>query len=531
MSALDGTRTTVDWQMSPTRIAVLPVGAHEQHGGRLPLCTDTLLAEHFARHLAESLEAALLPALPFATSLEHSAFRGSISLRPETAMALLRDLAESLERQGFRRLVVVNGHGGNFFLGPVARDLNATERPIRLLVVDCGARFDDSEAGRLVSGGELHAGASENSRLMAIRPDLVGPPERALAQGGGHGDAFERSDMNSFGIDHHDPSGVWGDPTGGDPATGAAMVASIERNLLAHVRQRLEWMDAHPRYTGRGGIALRPLGPDDIADGLRLCRAAGWNQERADWELFLALRPEGCFAAVRQGTVIGTVTTLAFGGRGWIGMVLVDPDHRRLGIGTRLLEAAMASLQDCACIKLDATSAGKRVYDGLGFVDESTVHRLVRPPGPSAAVDAHPGLRPMAEADLDAVAALDTAAAGVERTELVRHLHRAHPAMARVIEREGRVVAAALGRPGATFDQVGPVLAAEPADAAALVAAAIGDGRRSVGIDAVPREDWLKTLAAAGFLEQRCFTRMRRGTDPAPERHAGRYAIAGPELG
>ncbi|MFL7808919.1 MAG: creatininase family protein, partial [Anaerolineae bacterium] len=81
---IDGHATSPRWQAAGTRICVLPVGSTEQHGPHLPLDTDSILAEYFARQIASSLDAALLPTLHYGTSLEHTGFRGSISLRPET---------------------------------------------------------------------------------------------------------------------------------------------------------------------------------------------------------------------------------------------------------------------------------------------------------------------------------------------------------------------------------------------------------------------------------------------------------------
>src|SRR5215510_8173248 len=105
-----------------------------------------------------------------------------------------------------------------------------------------------------------------------------------------------------------------------------------------------------------------------FADSVRA--TAGWNQTRRDWERFLALEPNGCFLAEWNGAPAGTATTTVYGTElAWIGMVLVHPDYRRRGIGRALLEHCIEHLREreVRCIKLDATPAGKKVYDGLGF--------------------------------------------------------------------------------------------------------------------------------------------------------------------
>lgn len=531
-TGLDGFATTRDWQEAPTRIAILPVGSCEQHGGRLPLLTDTILAEHFSGLLARSLGAVRLPALVYNTSHEHTGFRGSFSLRPETAMAVIRDLITGLERQGFERVVVVNGHGGNFFIGPVIREINAEDRAIKVLMVECGAAFDDSPEGIRLRSGELHGGASEISRILAIRPDLVRPPQDALPDGPGRGDCFHRSDLNTFGIGCHGASGVWGDAGGGEAESGRAMVASIARNQLAFVRERLAWLAEQPAYAGAGGIAIRPMIESDVEAGMRLCAAAGWNQLPDDWRLFLHQRPEGCFVAVRQGRVIGTVTTLDHAGLGWVGMVLVDPGLRRMGIGSRLLQAALGSLSGGALVGLDATSAGKAVYDKLGFTDRLELRRLIArtrsaPPGAAATA-----IRPMQAADLDAVVALDAEAFGRVRGGLLRWLQQRSPQLAWIASAGGTPAGFILGRPGAHFTQLGPLVAADQAMAQALVGQALSAAPAgAVGLDVLAHPGWPAWLESLGFAEERRFTRMTRGDAGGAGRNAALWAVAGPELG
>ncbi len=255
---LDARATTGEWQRSPLTVAVWPVGACEQHGERLPLCTDTLFAEHFAAALARDLPAALLPVLPFASSLEHTGFRGSLSLRPETLMQIVRDLADLLARQRFTRLVVVNGHGGNFFLGPVVRDINARDGALKIILANCGREHDRSAAREKYSADELHAGASEVSRLLALHPGLVRPASASAAGASAAPprSGFARADFNTFGIGFRHPSGVWGDASVGDAETGRTIVAGIEAGLLAHVRERLAWLDENPRYAGDANTAV-----------------------------------------------------------------------------------------------------------------------------------------------------------------------------------------------------------------------------------------------------------------------------------
>ncbi|QOY92106.1 creatininase family protein [Paludibaculum fermentans] len=111
-------------RLAPGAIAVLPVAAVEQHGPHLPVTTDTDLVTALA-HAAEQALAdrvILCPALPYGSSHHHSSFAGTLSVNPELFTRLVLDLVRSLESSGFRRIVILNGHGGN--ITPVRQALS-----------------------------------------------------------------------------------------------------------------------------------------------------------------------------------------------------------------------------------------------------------------------------------------------------------------------------------------------------------------------------------------------------------------------
>src|SRR5436305_3142971 len=124
-------------------------------------------------------------------------------------------------------------------------------------------------------------------------------------------------------------------------------------------------------------IIYRKMELYDITAALALCRAAGWNQLARDWEIFLHLSPNDCRVATMDDKVIGTVATIRYRYFfSWIGMVLVDPDYHRQGIGRQLLKEALQILHHEETIKLDATPAGREVYLKLNFVEEYRLSRM-----------------------------------------------------------------------------------------------------------------------------------------------------------
>ncbi|KPK64940.1 MAG: creatininase, partial [Gemmatimonas sp. SG8_38_2] len=106
---------------------ILPIGSTEQHGA-LSLCVDAILAERVAIEAAEPVGVPVFPIMPFGCSPYFSAFPGSVSLKVETLLAVTRDVIGSLYASGFRRVMIVNGHGGNAAVGNLCRELMA-ERP------------------------------------------------------------------------------------------------------------------------------------------------------------------------------------------------------------------------------------------------------------------------------------------------------------------------------------------------------------------------------------------------------------------
>ncbi|NUR86635.1 MAG: creatininase family protein [Nonomuraea sp.] len=159
-------------ELLPQSLVVLPVGAVEQHGPHLPTWTDSLLVTTVVERALEttSARAVLAPTVTTGASDHHLPFGGTLSLRPETLLAVLLDLARSVAECGGRRLVLVNGHGGN---RGVCIDA-ASAAMVRYGLSTAYLDYWDM-AGQTPG----HAGVFETSALLALRPELVGDlPDR-----------------------------------------------------------------------------------------------------------------------------------------------------------------------------------------------------------------------------------------------------------------------------------------------------------------------------------------------------------------
>jgi creatinine amidohydrolase len=170
-------------ELAPTAMVVLPVGATEQHGPHLPVGTDAFAVERVARDAAseasEKIPVLVAPTLFYGSSHHHLPFGGTMSIQTETYYRVVHDLVESLITCGFRRVFVLNGHGGNHELIQIAvRDL-----ALRHQVSLAAASYWDIAMDALRSREELgaflipgHAGAFETSLIMALHPALVQEP-------------------------------------------------------------------------------------------------------------------------------------------------------------------------------------------------------------------------------------------------------------------------------------------------------------------------------------------------------------------
>ena len=204
-------------------VAVLPVGATEQHGPHLATGTDTVLAEHVASAAAERTGDVVLPALPYGCSLGHTArWPGTLSLHPATMTGVVVEVGRWAHASGFRRLVIVNGHATN---GPPCQsailqlrhelpDLRPRFVSIFDLTPEIAARYTEDAP-------DFHANEAETSMVLhladaLVRSDrVVDEPDRTVGR------------VLSYAMPAVTRSGVVGKPSTASAARGAELVGQL----------------------------------------------------------------------------------------------------------------------------------------------------------------------------------------------------------------------------------------------------------------------------------------------------------------
>lgn len=254
------------------------------------------------------------------------------------------------------------------------------------------------------------------------------------------------------------------------------------------------------------------LTDDDVGDAQRLSTQVGWNQTKADWRRLLELFPDTCFAGHVDGELVATSTLATYGDAvGWIGMVLVDEDHRRRGYGGKIFERALDAgfERDLDVVGLDATDAGREVYRRYGF---ETVVGIDRWTG-SVATAANDGddvdIGTIDELDaVDEIAPFDRRHSGVDRRALLEHFVDARGSTGLRRERDGSLRGYATVRPGRTHEHVGPLVAVDRSDAAALLEGVADRVDDTVVVDALRGDRTGSLLERFGLDVQRRLHRM-----------------------
>jgi len=225
---------------------VFAVGSNEQHGPHLPTSTDSLIGEVLAKKVAEKLGNALqAPSINMGCSQHHMAFPGTISLEPETLKSLIRDYCVSLARHGFKNIIILPSHGGNFdAVREVVDELSQSLEEVGVIaytdlkgLLRLLAEFS-LEHGISANESGAHAGESETSMVLAIRKDLV---DMEHAEEGFMGSVEDKIDLvMSQGIKALTKNGVLGDPCKADVGKGEEYLELWAEKMVDFVRKQVD---------------------------------------------------------------------------------------------------------------------------------------------------------------------------------------------------------------------------------------------------------------------------------------------------
>jgi creatinine amidohydrolase len=239
-------------------VLIQPVGAIEQHGPHLPLAVDAAIATAVLGKALENLDTSIpayaLPPLYYGKSNEHWHFPGTITLSATTLMQVLMEVGESVYRAGFRKLILMNAHGGQpQIMDIVARDLHVAQADFQVFpffvwrVPNCTKSLLTEKEAAL----GIHAGDAETSLLRAVLPDTV-HMERAVAEYpfGLPTDSLltlERNLPIPWVTRDISQSGVIGDPTVATAEKGERILESLASGWVQviqdvyHFRQPQRW--------------------------------------------------------------------------------------------------------------------------------------------------------------------------------------------------------------------------------------------------------------------------------------------------
>lgn len=228
------------------KVVVIPFGSTEQHGHHLPLGTDSINLTNTAMLSAQEAGAIVAPTQVYGVSHNHLDFAGTMSLEPETLIGIIQDLVASLYHHGFRRLLLLNGHGGNNATIEVGAIKARKRFPDAIIGYSYSAALARDARSLWRSGFVYHADEGETSRLAAIRPELV---EMATAirdvtpvfdryyhryyDSGANGESL--TGLVSYGLPQTQvlaSSGTMGDASLADPDRGQRAIELTVKNLV-----------------------------------------------------------------------------------------------------------------------------------------------------------------------------------------------------------------------------------------------------------------------------------------------------------
>ena len=239
------TKTADEIMALDPELAIIPVGSLEQHGAHLPVMTDWAIAAELGKRVAEKMGAFLVPALPISTCREQMGKKGSVWMEPMTFYQMMTDIILSLKTQGFKKVGILQCHGGIFVMTPLVRDLNARHNPdLMVAVVDSGAYSPPLRAeGILETPAELHAGESETSKILAIAPETV-HMDKAVD----YIPDVPRPYLSYGSIFRASPSGVWGHASAATAEKGEKIFQRSAEIAVEELNKAFAYMEKKEKF-------------------------------------------------------------------------------------------------------------------------------------------------------------------------------------------------------------------------------------------------------------------------------------------
>jgi len=195
------------------KTVVIPVGSIEQHGPHLPLSTDALITEAVAGEIARQLKAVLAPTMIPGVSFEHMDFPGTLSLSKEVFIEKLIEVCVSFKRHGFKKIVIVNGHGGN-------------KSALEAMVI-AGMKYVDIV--KQIKGYD-HAGEIETSLMLYLHPEKVRVKEVRKQK-------FTFPGRKEWRMTDYSASGVLGNPTKATAGKGKHYFQKITSGIMKELKK------------------------------------------------------------------------------------------------------------------------------------------------------------------------------------------------------------------------------------------------------------------------------------------------------
>ncbi len=272
-------------------------------------------------------------------------------------------------------------------------------------------------------------------------------------------------------------------------------------------------------------IDLVEMTPDHLEGALALSQQAQWPHRIEDWAMGLALSKG--VAAIHHGRVLGTaLATLYANDVATINMVIVDESMRGMGIGKRLMDAALEAVSGREC-RLVATQDGLPLYQKLGFAE---THRIVQHQGPMSSIPLSEGVEWANSSDVADCMSLDRAACGMDRRDLITYL--ANNGRLAVIRREGRVAGFGAIRHFGRGEVVGPVVAGDSADARSLLSFLMaGSEGQFLRVDTSEQSGLASWLTELGLSHVGGGIAMVRNGKPRETAAVQTFALASQALG